>query len=169
VPTTDLLATLRALVDAEIRFVVVGGVAAILAGAILNTRDVDIVYDLGEDNLTKLAEMLKRIHAIYRDPAGRRIEPNIERLQTQRVNLLRTDLGDLDVLQEIGNGWRYETLVPWSTLEDVDNVRLYVLGLSRLIETGRRTAPLSSSSATLSKCGGAGVYRPELKAASRVP
>lgn len=133
-PTTDLLATLRALVDAEVRFVVVGGVAAILAGAILNTRDVDVVYDLDEGNLTKLAEVLARLHAIYRDPAGRRIEPTVERLQTQRVNLLRTDLGDLDVLQEIGNGWRYGTLVPWSTLEDVDDVRVLVLGLSRVIE-----------------------------------
>ncbi len=133
-PTTDLLATLRALVDAEVRFVVVGGVAAILAGAILNTRDVDVVYDLDGGNLTKLAEVLARIHAIYRDPAGRRIEPTIERLQTQRVNLLKTDLGDLDALQEIGNAWRYETLVPWSTLEDVEDMRMYVLGLSRLIE-----------------------------------
>ena len=133
-PTTDLLATLRALVDAEVRFVVVGGVAAIVAGAILGTRDVDIVYDLDEGNLTKLAELLARIHAIYRDPAGRRIEATIERLRTQRVNLLTTDLGDLDVLQEIGNGWRYETLVPWSVHEDVDGVRLLVLGLSRVIE-----------------------------------
>lgn len=113
---------------------VVGGVAAILAGALVSTFDVDIVYELREENLTKLSAFLARIHAVYRDPAGRRIEPNVDRLRTQRVNLLTTDLGRLDVLQEAGNGWRYETLVPWSTHEDVNDVRVLVLGLSRVIE-----------------------------------
>jgi hypothetical protein len=134
VPKTELLGTLRALVAADVRFVVVGGVAAILAGAILNTRDVDVVCALDEDNLTRLAALLARLDAVYRDPAGRRIEPTMERLRTQRVNLLSTDLGDLDVLHEIGNAWRYETLVPWSRWEEVEDMRVLVLGLGRLIE-----------------------------------
>ena len=133
-PKTELLGTLRALVAADVRFVVVGGVAAILAGAILNTRDVDVVYALDEDNLARLAALLPRLDAVYRDPAGRRIEPTVERLRTQRVNLLSTDLGDLDLLQEIGHAWRYDTLVPWSTWEQVENIRVLVLGLGRLIE-----------------------------------
>jgi hypothetical protein len=134
VPKTELLGTLRALVAADVRFVVVGGVAAILAGAILNTRDVDVVYALDEDNLARLAALLTRLDAVYRDPAGRRIEPTMDRLRTQRVNLLSTDLGDLDVLQEIGHAWRYETLVPWSTWEELEDMRVLVLGLGRLIE-----------------------------------
>ena len=131
---TELLATLRALADADVRFVVVGGVAGILAGAILSTFDVDVVYEVDDDNVDKLVRLLDRLHAIYRDPAGRRIAPTVDRLRSQRVNLLTTDLGDLDVLQEIGHHWRYETLVPWSTFEDVDGVRVLVLSLARLIE-----------------------------------
>ena len=118
-PKTELLGTLRALVAAEVGFVVVGGVAAILAGAIVSTFDVDIVCDLDEENVAKLSALLARIHAVYRDPAGGRIEPTIDQLRVRRVHLLTTDLGDLDVHQEIGNGSRYETLVPWSAYEDV--------------------------------------------------
>lgn len=131
---TELLDTLRALVAAEVRFIVVGGVAAVLAGAPLATFDVDVVYEPAEDNLQRLLDLLLRIHATYRDPAGRSIAPTIERLRTQRVNLLKSDLGDLDALQEIGRGWRYDTLVPWSTWEDVDGARIQVLGLARVIE-----------------------------------
>lgn len=134
VPKTELFPILRALADAEIRFVVVGGVAGILAGALISTVDVDVVYQVEDANLEKLLASLTRIHAIYRDPAGRRIEPTIDRLRTQRVNLLTTDLGRLDVLQEIGHGWRYETILPWSTSEDIDGVQVLVLGISRLIE-----------------------------------
>jgi len=131
---TELFDTLRALVDAEVSFVLVGGLAAVLAGTPMATFDVDIVYETSEDNLRRLAQLLERLHAYYRDPAGRRIEPTIDRLRGQRVNILRSDLGDLDVLQEIGNGWKYETLADWSTWTDLDELRVLVLGLSRVIE-----------------------------------
>lgn len=131
---TELFDTLRALVNAEVTFVLVGGLAAVLAGTPMGTFDVDIVYETGEDNLSRLAQLLQRIHAYYRDPAGRRIEPTIDRLRRQRVNILRSDLGDLDALQEIGNGWRYEALAGWSTWTDVDGLSVHVLGLSRVIE-----------------------------------
>lgn len=131
---TELLATLHGLAEADVKFVVVGGVAAILAGAILNTVDVDVVYAVDDENLDKLGRLLDRMHAIYRDPAGRRIAPTIERLRSERVNLLTTDLGRLDALQDIGHGWRYETLIPWSLTEDVGGVHVLVLGLSRVIE-----------------------------------
>ena len=131
---TELFDTLRALVDAQVTFVLVGGLAAVLAGTPMSTFDVDIVYETGEDNLGRLARLLERLHAYYRDPAGRRIEPTVDRLRAQRVNMLRSDLGDLDALQEIGNGWKYATLADWSTWTDLDGLQVLVLGLGRVIE-----------------------------------
>jgi hypothetical protein len=42
-PTADLEALIRALVDAGIAFVVVGGAAAVIHGAPVTTQDLDIV------------------------------------------------------------------------------------------------------------------------------
>lgn len=62
-----LLALLR---EGEVRFIVVGGVAGILAGAPLTTQDLDVVYDPASDNVERLEGALRQIHARYRDPAG---------------------------------------------------------------------------------------------------
>ena len=40
----DFLKLLRELVESDVRFVVVGGVAAVLEGAPITTLDLDIVY-----------------------------------------------------------------------------------------------------------------------------
>lgn len=132
---TELLGLLRALVDGDVAFIVVGGVAAILEGAPLSTFDVDVVYGLEDGNVEKLLAVLDGLNAVYRDPAGRKILPTAERLGTQRVNLLRTRLGDLDVLQEIGHGWRYADLQGRSHQELVGDLRLAVLDLSAIIES----------------------------------
>jgi len=41
--TANLEALIRALLDAEVSFIVVGGAAAVIHGAPINTRDLDIV------------------------------------------------------------------------------------------------------------------------------
>jgi len=43
-PELDFFYLLRALHDASIEFLVVGGVAAVLQGAPVNTLDVDVVF-----------------------------------------------------------------------------------------------------------------------------
>jgi hypothetical protein len=93
---------LRALARHDVDFVVVGGVAAILEGAPISTFDVDVVYHRTEGNNARLAAALVELNAIYKDPAGRRIVPDTEKLATFKLHLLRTDLGPLDVLIRVG-------------------------------------------------------------------
>jgi predicted nucleotidyltransferase len=133
--TPDFLALLRALEGADVEYVVVGGVAAILAGAPMTTLDLDVVYKLGDSNLQRFSALLEELDTLYRDPAGRKIRPTVERLRRNRVNLLQTRLGLLDALQEIGSGWSYEDLLPRTQRLDLDGVEVPVLKLAAVIES----------------------------------
>lgn len=133
----SFLELLRSLERHGVDHVVVGGVAAILEGAPIATLDLDVVYRDDSGNLTRLAAALAELGAIYRDPAGRRIEPTAERLRDNRVNLLETRLGLLDAMQEIGAGWRHADLVGRSHVLRVGELTVRTLDLSAIIESKR--------------------------------
>lgn len=59
---------LRALVEHEVRFVVIGGMAAYYQGSPLLTRDVDITPDTAPDNLERLSSALRALDARVRHP-----------------------------------------------------------------------------------------------------
>lgn len=100
----DVGALLRALIEDEVEFVVVGGVSTVLNGALISTFDLDIVPDRSPDNIPRLMRALERLDAKYRDIAGRTLAPDAERVRGARHNLLLTRSGPLDVLGEIGHG-----------------------------------------------------------------
>ncbi len=115
----------------------VGGVAAILEGAPIATLDVDIVFDLDEANVERLATALAELDARYRDPAGRLIRPTGKRLTENKVNLLETRLGLLDALHEIGNAWTFEDVRERSRALELDGFEVSVLSLASNIESKR--------------------------------
>lgn len=125
---------LRVLRKHDAQFLVVGGVAGSLAGSPLSTTDLDLVYLSDELNNRRLAAGLREIHAIYKDPAGRLIEPTAERLGMYRVNLLRTDLGDLDLLRSIGHDLDYQQLVHRCIGYQIDELQVRAIDLATLIE-----------------------------------
>src|ERR1700688_1808688 len=91
--------TLEILDRHHVECMVVGGVAAVLQGVPISTLDTDIVYRRTADNVERLVAALRELEAIYRDPAGRRIEPDATRLAAAGGHhLLETRLGPLDVL-----------------------------------------------------------------------
>lgn len=130
---------LRALVRHRVEFVLVGGGAAVLAGAAFTTEDLDIVPSFEPENLDRLVRSLEEIEAIYVDFAGRRIAPTRERLQSHRLNLLRTRHGRLDILRRIEPGLEYPQLVERSSWIGVEDLRILTLGLDALIESKEAT------------------------------
>lgn len=122
------------LVEHQVRFVVVGGVAGTLLGSPLTTRDLDVVYDTNAENLDRLVEALTRIEARYRDPVGRSIRPDRDKLETIKVNLLQTRLGNLDLLREIGESWSYADLADRTVTVDLGRVSVRVIDLETLIQ-----------------------------------
>ena len=131
--TSRFLELLRALDRHAVEHVIVGGVAAILEGAPMTTLDLDVVYRLDDDNIERLGRALEALEARYRDPAGRVILPTPDRLRATRVNLLETRLGLLDVMHEVGAGWRYEDLVARSHVREIEELRVQVLDLGDVI------------------------------------
>jgi hypothetical protein len=131
----DFLGLLRAFKRHSIDHVVVGGVAAILEGAPMATFDLGVVVRTGEDNLARLSALLEELDARYRDPAGRRIVPTVDRLRNARVNLLETRLGPLDVMHTVGAGWGYDEVAARSHVHEVEELLVLGLDLAGVIAT----------------------------------
>lgn len=136
---TRLAELLRALVRHRVEFVLVGGGAAVLAGAAFTTEDLDVVPSFEPENLDRLIGALEELDARYLDPAGRRIAPTRERLESHRLNLLRTSLGRLDVLHRVEPGLDFRQLVERSSWVEVEELRIRTLDLDALIESKEAT------------------------------
>jgi hypothetical protein len=139
-PQANVKDTLTALAQHEVSFIVVGGVAAVLAGAPISTFDLDIVHERSPSNAARLLSALTQMEARYRDPGGRVLSPTLQALLGERHHLLMTRFGPLDVLGKIGTGHAaagrgYDELVPESALLAVGTLRVQVLGLRALIRS----------------------------------
>ena len=128
-------ALLRSLVEGDVDFIVVGGVAAVLEGAPVSTFDLDIVYSLDEQNLLRLEGVLKDLEAFYVDPAGRSIAPDVERLRGGGHHLLRTRLGRLDALGSVGAEQGFDDLLPECLNRSIQGLEIRVLKLEIVIAT----------------------------------
>ncbi len=131
---TEILLTLA---KHRVRFIAVGGIAAVLRGAPIHTRDVDIVYDFADDNLDRLLAALDELNAVFRgDP--RNLRPNRSHLQSRGHKLLQTRAGQLDVLGTIEESTEWADLVDDASAVDVAGSAIQVLTLDRLIEVKKQ-------------------------------
>ncbi|HSU83324.1 MAG TPA: hypothetical protein VLR69_12955 [Thermoanaerobaculia bacterium] len=137
-PSVKFLGLLRVLLRHGADFFVVGGVAAQLEGAPILTLDLDVLYSKAPENLDRLLAALRELKARYRDPAGRYIEPDLGKLETMRTHLLLTELGALDVLSAIGNGFTYQDLVSRTVSYELGEMRVRVLELAAVIESKKQ-------------------------------
>lgn len=134
---TQLLVELS---TADVEFIVVGGVAAVLQGAPITTADLDIVHRRTPENITKLLEVLLRLDAYCRgDLARRRLPPQESHLVGRGHLNLQTNYGLLDVLCELAEQKGYEELLPHTKVLIDGEVRFHVLDLPTLIEVKRAT------------------------------
>jgi hypothetical protein len=133
-PDSDFLGALRALDEGGVEFAVVGGLAAVLNGAPVNTFDLDIVPARDEENVAKLLRVLDTIDAIYRMQPERRLKPDASHLSSAGHHNLITNCGPLDVLGTIGRGLGYQDLLPHTIeMETGGGVRVRVLNLETII------------------------------------
>jgi hypothetical protein len=124
----------RALAEARVDFVVVGGLAAVLDGAPIATLDVDIVHSREPENLDRLLDALGRLDAFFRIQPERRIRPETSHLAGFGHLNLSTRHGPLDLLGTIGRGRGYEDLLPHTVEMDLgEGVRVRVLDLETVI------------------------------------
>jgi len=140
-PDSDFLAAIRALREGGVAFCVVGGVAAVLNGAPVNTFDLDIVAARDEENVTRLLGVLESLDAVYRMQPERRLKPDASHLRSPGHHNLITICGPLDVLGTIGRGLGYDDLLPNTVeMEIGGGVHVRVLNLETLIAVKEKLA-----------------------------
>jgi predicted nucleotidyltransferase len=133
-PESKLVAVLKDLCRRDIRFVVVGGLAAILHGAPGQTLDIDLVFSRDPENIQRLLDFLGEADAIFRIQPHRRLRPNESHLAGGgHLNLL-TRYGPVDLLGTIGNNLGYADLASHSNEMDIgQGLRIQVLDLETII------------------------------------
>lgn len=137
---------LRALHDAGVRHIIIGGFAVNAHGVIRPSRDLHIVPDPESDNLRRLARSLAEIDARHVglgdfEPDEFPFDPTRpEDLEGGANFRLETRLGDLDVMQwvaGIDTEPAYAALVKNAITGELGGVPLYVCGLGDLVAMKR--------------------------------
>lgn len=141
VPAFDPLLALRTLIDHEVEFVVIGGIAGRLWASPTVTNDLDVCYRRTPQNLESLAEALKSIHARLRG-----VEDEVP-LQLDATTLANgdsftfvTDAGNLDILGTPGGTAGYDDLLATATAVDLDDLTVKMCDIEDLIRMKRAAA-----------------------------
>jgi len=135
---TDFAALLRALAEAKVQFVLVGGAAAIVHGSARQTLDVDVVYGRSEENIRRLVEALRPYKPYLRGaPSGLPFRWDAETVSRGLNFTLTTFLGDIDLLGEIVGGGGYEALAAHSITLRAFGIECLCLDLEHLIRVKR--------------------------------
>ena len=134
----NLTGLLTGLATAGIRHVVVGGVAANAHGSARITRDLDVCYDPGEENVRRLARLLGEWHAYLRGvEPGLPWTPDERAIRTSPVLTLVTDEGDLDIMDRVGGVGGFSAVLAASVEVSVFGIPTRVLTLDALIAAKR--------------------------------
>ena len=134
----DFEGLVRRLVDAGVEFALVGGFAAVAHGASRPTRDIDICCPVTEQNLAALLLALRGLNPCFRStPARPRLPGSVEELKGFKRLYLDTDLGELDVLDEIAGVGGFEAVRAHSVQLELWDRRVWVLDLDALIAAKR--------------------------------
>ena len=124
---------LTRLIDADVRFVVVGGYAAVAHGSTILTRDIDICVPFDAANVEALLAATEDLHPVHRMSPAR---PPFDRsaLTTNWKNLnLHTDWGQLDCLGEIEGIGSYEEVEARSDEVSLGDASCRILTIDALI------------------------------------
>ena len=131
---------LRVLVDHDVDFLVVGGLAVIVHGYVRVTVDVDILPSPDQANMRRLAAALKELDATTVGPRGESLELELSHPESLAVGnyFLSTRLGGLDLV----NGprpdiKRYRALSSEAIETQVAGVTVRVIAKSDLIDMKR--------------------------------
>ena len=134
----NLEALLKQLVQRQVSFILVGGVAATAHGSARLTQDLDIVYERSPDNLARLTQALSPCQPYLRGaPPGLPFKFDEQTLKRGLNFTLTTSLGAIDLLGEITGGGGYQALLPFTLHLDLFGLDCLCLALDKLIAVKR--------------------------------
>jgi predicted nucleotidyltransferase len=129
---------LERLTRAEVRFVLVGGLAVNAWGYLRGTRDVDVVPDPSAENLARLDSLLRELGGRVEVGEGSLDESAISTfLRAGDRTLVVTELGHVDVLQGLPQVPSFDVLDADATEVDLDGLEVRVCSLEHLLAMKR--------------------------------
>jgi hypothetical protein len=127
--------------EEEVRYIVVGGFAAVIHGSTLPTKDIDLLPDRSGDNLERLARSLRRMNAMIRtadEPVPAPMDAAFLASSDVMLNLVG-DLGDVDLIFRPAGA--LAGYADWAShafeVEIADGVRIRIGSLDDIIDSKR--------------------------------
>jgi predicted nucleotidyltransferase len=132
---------LRRLTEAEVRFVVVGGLALGAWGVVRGTKDVDIVVDPDAENLKRLGAVAEAIHGhVHAGESFLSSQLSIAgQIASGEQVAIETDLGRLDIVQGLEGIPGYDELNTHAAKAEILGVEVAVCSIEDL-KTMKRAA-----------------------------
>lgn len=135
---TQLERLLSALHEAQVEFIVVGGVAARAHGSSRLTDDLDISYARSPANLARIVAALAPFNPYLRGaPPGLPFEWSVGTLRAGLNFTLTTSTGAIDLLGEITGGGGYDDLLPHTLTITIFGHDVQLLDLPWLVRVKR--------------------------------
>lgn len=134
----DPISIIRVLATHDVDCVLIGGLAAVLHGSPATTNDADVMPDVSDENLARLASALQELDARLRvssEPDGVAFEPHPALLATMTTLNTTSRFGDLDVTFSPAGVDDYESLKRAATEFDIDGSRILVASLDDIIRS----------------------------------
>lgn len=129
---------IRALVEAHVDFVIVGGVAVVLQSMPRFTKDLDICYATDQDNLDALGDVLvalgTRLRGISEEVP---FVPDGRTLRRTQIMCLTTPVGDIDLLVDPDGAPGYKSLRRRADIKDLAGHEVRVASIDDLIAMKR--------------------------------
>ncbi len=137
-PAFKLAGLLHRLTEAAVDFVIVGGVAVVLQASPRFTRDLDICYATGQENLRRLAGVLVDLGATLRGvDEDLPFVPDERTLQQTQILTLSTTEGDIDLLVDPDGSPGYAALRHSADHMDLDGLTVAVASIDDMIAMKR--------------------------------
>jgi hypothetical protein len=134
----DLAGLVAALNGGPVRYVVIGGIAVGAHGRVRATEDLDIVPDPDRENLDELGNALVRLNARLASDPTRGIDAAIREALYRRGNVtLVTDLGDLDIVQDVIGLPSWEELAAGAETTNLAGIPVVVCSREHLLTMKR--------------------------------
>jgi len=131
-------AVIRLLGRHEVRYVLIGGLAAVTHGAPIVTQDIDLCYARDAANLERLAAALQDVHAYLRgaDP-GLPFRLDARTIAKGDAFTFTTDLGWIDILATPAGTEGYEDLARTAQPFELFGQRVLIAAVDDLIRMKR--------------------------------
>lgn len=135
---TQLERLLSALHEAQVEFIVVGGVAARAHGSSRLTDDLDISYARSPANIARVVAALAPFNPYLRGaPPGLPFDWSVATLRAGLNFTLTTTTGAIDLLGDITGGGGYEDLLPHTLTITIFGREVQLLDLPWLVRVKR--------------------------------